>query len=56
MSINNDNLNYIVWVGNGYGYYQNYEDAKQDYDEWVDDGYVDVRLYNLLHSTVEERK
>ena len=52
----NDNWNYIVWVGACDDYYKNYDDAKRDYDEWVDDGYDDVHLYKLLHSTVKERK
>ena len=40
---------YIVWVGGVDDYYTNYEDAKKDYDNWIDEGYDDVILEEVKH-------
>lgn len=56
MSKNWDSWNYVVWVSGSDDYYANYEDAKRDYDEWLDKGYDEVQLWKLLQSTDTERK
>jgi hypothetical protein len=38
---------YIVWVGGVDDYYENYEDAKRDYNEWKEKGYDDVQIEEL---------
>jgi hypothetical protein len=35
---------YVVWVGSCDDYYTSYKKAKQDYDEWIKQGYDDVHL------------
>ena len=38
---------YVVWVGGVDDYYDSYTKAKQDYDQWVGQGYDDVHLLKL---------
>ena len=38
---------YVVWVGGVDDYYTNYQDAKDDYDNWIDEGYDDVILEEI---------
>ena len=38
---------WIVWVGGVDDYYENYEDAKRDYDKWIDKGYDDVIIEEI---------
>ena len=45
--INNMIYNYIVWVGGVDDYYINYEDAKRDYNYWINQGYNDVILEEI---------
>jgi len=45
------NYKYIVWVGGCEDYYSTYERAKEHYDEWIDKGYDDVHILEILAST-----
>jgi hypothetical protein len=38
---------WIVWVGGVDGYYKNYDRAKEYYDEWIEQGYDDVRIEEI---------
>ena len=38
---------YIVWVGGCDDYYSNYNDAKNDADEWIAKGYDDVIIERI---------
>ena len=40
---------YVVWVGGVDDYYTSYKKAKEAYDEWLAQGYDDVKL-----ETIEE--
>ena len=42
---------YVVWVGGCDDYFTTYKKAKEHYDNWIDEGYDDVKL-GILH--VEE--
>jgi len=42
-----EEFKYVVWVGGVDDYYTNYETAKKDYDEWIEQGYDDVVLLYL---------
>jgi hypothetical protein len=44
---------YVVWVGSCDDYYATYERAKEDYDEWIEQGYDDVHLFKLEESNNE---
>ena len=35
---------YIVWVGGCDDYFTTYKKAKEHYDNWIDEGYDDVKL------------
>jgi len=37
-------MKWIVWVGGCDDHYVNYEDAKKAFDQWIEDGYDDVKL------------
>jgi len=39
---------YIVWVGGCDDYYNDYNDAKRDADEWRDKGYDDVIIQEII--------
>jgi hypothetical protein len=41
--------NWIVWVGDTPDYYVDYKDAERDYDEWIDDGYDDVKIEDITN-------
>jgi len=38
---------YIVWVGGVDDYYVNYNEAKKDYDKWIDQGYDEVVIEEI---------
>ena len=38
---------YIVWVGCVDDYYVNYNEAKKDYDKWIDQGYDEVVIEEI---------
>ena len=40
---------YIVWIGGVDNYYENYEDAKQEFDKWISRGYDDVIIEEIKH-------
>ena len=42
------NWKYIVWVGGVDDYYKKYSDAKRDYDEWINQGYDQVKLERII--------
>lgn len=39
--------NYIVWIGGVDNYYIYYDDAKKDYDNWINQGYNDVIIEKI---------
>jgi len=48
--ITDSNYKYVVWVGGCDDYYTTYENAKEHYDEWIEQGYDDVHLLKLEDS------
>tara|TARA_R100000458_G_C8104754_1_gene130005 strand:+ start:192 stop:443 length:252 start_codon:yes stop_codon:yes gene_type:complete len=53
MQIDNDYKNgwpYVLWVGGVDCYYTEYDRAKKDYDEWIEQGYDDVVLLDLQNN------
>ena len=48
--------NYIVWVGGVDDYYINYEDAKRDYNYWINQVYNDVILEEIQCLKIQEMK
>lgn len=44
----NKKYKYIVWVGGYDDYYVTYERAKEHYDEWIDKGYDDVQIEEII--------
>ena len=45
---------YIVWIGEIDDYYVNFEEAKNDYLEWIDKGYDDVILTDINNKILIE--
>ena len=43
-----DNYKYVVWVGGCDDYFTTYKKAKEHYDNWIDEGYDDVKLGLVL--------
>ena len=35
---------FIVWIGGVDNYYETYQEAKEEFDAWVEQGYGDVSL------------
>jgi hypothetical protein len=49
-NLNQDYANgwrYIVWIGGVDNYFKNFQDAKQDADEWKAKGYDDVIIERI---------
>jgi len=44
---NKNKFKYVVWVGGCDDYYASYDRAKEQYNEWIDQGYDDVVLMKL---------
>ena len=45
-----DKFKYVVWVGGVDDYYTNYDRAKEHYDEWIEQGYDQVILFDLQNN------
>ena len=48
----NKGWKYVVWVGGCDDYYTTYERAKEHYDEWIEQGYDDVRLEEVCDDNI----
>ena len=44
----NKKYKYIVWVGGCDDYFATYDRAKKHYDEWIDKGYEDVQIEEII--------
>jgi|TARA_R110002073_G_scaffold6902_1_gene40070 hypothetical protein len=45
---------YIVWVGEIDDYYVDFKEAKNDYLEWINKGYDDIKLTDINNNILNE--
>ena len=45
---------YIVWVGGCDDYFFTYKEAKEHYDQWIEQGYDNLFLTKILSDNEEE--